>query len=98
MTRFRNQRWRWLVVFAAFLLLTVQVGLAVHGASHLHWVGKAGGCQLCVLNSHFVAETPAALYLEPAWLVVFLFPEEAEAPAEPASRVSVARGPPSVFV
>jgi len=94
MNRFRNQRWRLFAVLAALLLLTVQIGLAVHGASHLHGAGKTGDCNLCVLNSHFVAETPAGLDLEPAWLVVGLYLEEVEVPTDSIPRVPAARGPP----
>ena len=98
MKRFRNRRWRLFAALALGLLLTAQIGLAVHGASHLHWVGEAGNCQLCILNSHLVAETPATPDLEPARLVVVLLPEEAEAPADSISQVPGARGPPAVSV
>ena len=97
-SRRRKLLWRLFAALAACLLLTVQIGLAVHGASHLHLAGETGDCRLCVLNAHFVAEPPAALDLEPARLVVVLFPEEAEAPADSTSQVPAARGPPSVSV
>ena len=94
----RNRHWRIFAVSVAALLLIVQVGLAAHGASHLHEVGQDGDCQLCVLNSHFVAESPVAPVLEPARLVVVLPLEEAEAPADSLPKFPTARGPPAATV
>ncbi|MCK9995059.1 MAG: hypothetical protein KAH56_02130 [Candidatus Krumholzibacteria bacterium] len=97
-SRTRNRRWRIFSVSAAALLLTVQIGLAVHGASHLHNVGETGDCNLCVLNSHFVAETPVPLDLEPARFVVILPREEVEISADTTVQLPIARGPPTATV
>lgn len=94
----RNRHWCILAVSAAALLLIVQVGLSAHGASHLHEVGQDGDCQLCVLNSHFVAESPVAADLDPARLVVSLPHEDAEVPADSTVQIPTARGPPIATV
>jgi len=98
MIRFRNRRWRMLAALAAVLLLTVQVGLAVHGASHLHHVGETGDCNLCVLNSHFVAESPVAIELVSSGLVGVLPHEKVETPADTTPQTPTARGPPTASV
>ncbi len=97
-SRRRNRYWRIFAGSAAVLLLTVQIGLAVHGASHLHEVGHFDDCRLCLLNSSFVAETPAILDLDPVRTVVVLSLEETEAPADSILLVPVARGPPTASV
>ena len=94
----RNRHWRIFAASAAVLLLTVQIGLAAHGASHLHAVGHIDDCRLCLLNSSFVAETPAILDLDPVRTVVVLSPKEAEVPADSTLLVAVARGPPFASV
>ena len=95
---FYHRRWRIFAAAAALLLLTVQIGLAIHGATHLHAVGQNGDCQLCVLNSNFIAEPSIALDLEPALLVVVLSHEEAGTPADSTPRIPTARGPPTASV
>jgi len=45
-TGLRNRFWGLFAVLAVVLLLTVQIGLAVHGSSHLHGAGTTGGCNL----------------------------------------------------
>ena len=94
----RNRHWCIFAVSTAALLLIVQVGLAAHGASHLHEVGQDGDCQLCVLNSNVVAESPVALDLEPARPVVVLAPEEIKIPADTTVKLATARGPPAASV
>ncbi len=94
----RNRHLCIFAVSAVVLLLIVQIGLAVHGASHLHNVGETGDCNLCVINSHFVAESPAALDLVPSRLVGILAPEEAVTPADTIPRIPTARGPPIASV
>ena len=94
----RSRHWCLFVVSTAALLLIVQVGLAAHSASHLHEAGQNGDCQLCVLNSNFVSESPVALDLEPARLVVVLAPEETENPADTPVQLPTARGPPTASV
>ena len=92
------RRWRVFATAAAILFLSVQIGLAIHGASHLHGAGETGDCNLCVLNSQFVAEFSAALDLEPARLVGVLSHEDAETPAETTPQIPTARGPPFASV
>jgi len=94
----RNRHWYIFAVSAAALLLIVQVGLSSHGASHLHDVGQDGDCQLCVLNSHFVAESPVTLDLEPALLVVVLPREDTAIPVDSIVQIPTARGPPIATV
>ncbi len=98
MIRFRNRRWRMLAALAVVLLLTVQIGLAVHGASHLHNAGETGDCNLCVLNSHFVAESPVALELVSLRLVDVLPHEDKETPSDTTPQIPTARGPPAASV
>jgi len=93
-----NRHWCIFAVSTVALLLIVQVGLAAHSASHLHEVGQDGDCQLCVLNSNFVSESPVALDLEPACPVVVLAPEEIEIPADTTVQLPIARGPPTASV
>jgi len=97
-SRRRNRHWRIFAVSAAVLLLTVQIGLAVHGASHLHAVGHIDDCRLCLLNSSFVAETPAILDLDPVRTIVVLSPEKTEVPTNSTLLVAAARGPPAASV
>ena len=97
-SRRRNRHWRIFAASAAVLLLTVQLGLAAHGASHLHAVGHIDDCRLCLLNSSFVAETPAILDLDPVRTVVVLSPGEAQVPADSNLLVPAARGPPIASV
>ena len=98
MIRFRNRRWRMLAALASVLLLAVQMGLAVHGASHLHHVGETGDCNLCVLNSQFVAEFPVALELVSFDLVGVLPHEDVDTPADTTPQIPTARGPPTASV
>jgi len=97
-SRRRNRHWRIFAASAAVLLLTVQIGLAVHGASHLHAIGQTGDCHLCLLNSSLFAETPAILEMDPARTIVVLSPEDAEVPDDSSLLVPVARGPPFTSV
>ncbi len=97
-SRSRNRHWRIFAMSAAVLVLTVQIGLAVHGASHLHNVGETCDCNLCVLNSHFVAETPVPLDLKPARFVVVLPHEDTETSADTTVQLPIARGPPTTTV
>ena len=97
-SRRRHRYWQIFAASAAVLLLTVQIGLAAHGASHLHAVGHIDDCRLCLLNSSFVAETPSVLDLDPVRTVVVLSPEKAEVPADSNLLVPVARGPPFASV
>ncbi len=94
----RNRHWCIFAVSTVALLLIVQVGLAAHSASHLHEVGQDGDCQLCVLNSHFVAESPVTLDLKPVRLVVVLPREDAAIPADSTVQIPTARGPPIATV
>ena len=95
---FRDAPWRVLATVAAVLLLSVQIGLAFHSASHLHAADESGECHLCVLGSHFVAEPASFQDLETARQVVILPHFESVNPADSPLRARLARGPPSVSV
>ena len=95
-----TRKWRWRLVAATtvFLLLSVQIGLAGHNASHLHGVEEAGDCSLCVLGSHFVAEFSTVPNPGPPIPVETLSPENPADSTEPTLRAQTARGPPAVSV
>ncbi|MEN8005993.1 MAG: hypothetical protein ABFS42_03220 [Candidatus Krumholzibacteriota bacterium] len=95
---FKQRRRRVFAALAGVLLLTVQIGLAAHGATHLHEAGQTDGCHFCLVNATFIAETPAVPNLELARTFELLFPGEAEAPTDSALLVPAARGPPIVSV
>lgn len=92
------RRRRIFAVLAVAMVLTVQLGLAMHGASHLHDAGEAGDCQLCVLASHFVFESPSSLILVMVGPVVVLYPEQPADPFESTLPTPSVRGPPAFSV
>ena len=59
---------------AAFLVLSAQIGLAYHGASHLHQAGEPAECDLCLVGSHFVAEPAAVQEIEAVRRATILSP------------------------
>jgi len=87
--------WRVFATVAAVLLLSVQIGLAFHSASHLHASDETEECNLCVLGSQFVAEPASFQDLETACQVVILPHFESVIPADSPLRAHSARGPPS---
>jgi hypothetical protein len=91
-------RWRTVAATIAFLLLSAQIGLACHGASHLHEADEPAGCGLCLVGSHFVAEPEAVQEIETDCQVVILAPADASALPESILQTSIARGPPLASV
>lgn len=85
-------------VTVAFLLLSAQIGLACHGASHLHKADEPADCDLCLVGSHFVAEHAAVQEIETIRQVFVLAPCEISSGPESILQTPIARGPPSVSV
>ena len=94
----RNPRWRMVAATAAFLLLSAQIGLACHGASHLHEADEPAGCDLCLVGSHFVAEPAAVQKIETICQGVILAPGEVSLLPDSPLQAPIARGPPPASV
>ena len=90
--------WRVVAVTAAFLLLSAQIGLACHGASHLHEADETAGCGLCLVGSHFVAEPGVVQDIRSDGQVFILAPADASARPKSILQASIARGPPPFSV
>jgi hypothetical protein len=94
----KNTRWRMVAAMAAFLLLSAQIGLACHGASHLHQAGGPAECNLCLVGSHFVAEPAAVQDIEAGRQVINLSQVESPVPVDSPLQAPIARGPPPASV
>ncbi len=92
------RRQRFFATSAAVLFLTVQIGLAIHGASHLHPVKDAEDCGLCVVGSHFVAQTASSPNLEIMRPVAVRTRETFPSTCESLLRAPSVRGPPVASV
>lgn len=87
--------WRMVAATTVAVLLFAQIGLACHAAAHLHDAHETTDCDLCLVGSHFVADTPVALDSPVIFRANGLpFGDESDL-AESPRRLPIARGPPS---
>ena len=87
---------RGIALTAAILLVSAQVIVAGHAASHLHHHDDARDCVLCVLSSQIVAQPTASPEIQAGAPVHFLFVDPPAAAAEIAAVPKVARAPPAI--